>query len=247
MSPYLVMLITRKETITRSTGRYFRFVEAALSTVKASHLPLYSCNYSKKVYTQPQLLALLFFKDYLKKDYREIIDLIVEMDHIRSLLGLSTIPHFTTLQKFLARIKSRYLGFIFAKTLKLFYSSKNIIPLTAIDSSGFTSSFASHYYSERTGKIRKHFIKTSIAVDTEQQVIVGFISSKSRVHDTRHARLLLRRCQKSKKSSCYVMNKGYDSESIHRCPLLYRKCRLKFRPKIRSIDLSFILRRNGNL
>jgi len=97
------MLITRKETIKRSTGRYFRFVEAALSTAKASHLPLYSCKYSKKVYTQPQLLALIFFKDYLKKDYREIIDLIVEMDRIRSLLGLSTIPHFTTLQKLLAR------------------------------------------------------------------------------------------------------------------------------------------------
>ena len=52
----------------------------------------------------------------------KIIDLIVEMDCIQSLLGLSTIPHFTTLQKFLARIKSRNLGFIFAKTLKLFYS-----------------------------------------------------------------------------------------------------------------------------
>ena len=151
MPPYIVMLSRRKETITKSSGRYFRFVEAALSTVAASHLPLYSCKYSKKIYTQPQLLTLIFLKDYLKKDYRDIIDLIAEMDRIRSLLELSNIPHFTTLQKFLARIKSRYLGFIFAQTLKLFYSNEDIIPITAIDSFGFTTAYASHYYSERTG------------------------------------------------------------------------------------------------
>jgi hypothetical protein len=114
-----------------------------------------------------------------------------EMDRIQNLVGLNIIPNFTTLQKFLARIKSRYLGFIFAKTQKLFYSHDDEISTTAIDSSGFKSAYASHYYSERTGKIRKHFIKTSIAVDTKRQVIVGFVSSKSRVHDTRHARLLL--------------------------------------------------------
>jgi hypothetical protein len=92
VSPYLVMVVTCKETIKRSTGRYFWFVETAL--------PFYSCKYSKKLYTQPQLLALIFFKDYLKKDYREIIDLIVEMDRIQNLLGLITIPHFPLCKNF---------------------------------------------------------------------------------------------------------------------------------------------------
>lgn len=138
------------------------------------------------------------------------------MEQIQRELDLSTVPHFTTIQKFLRRIKTLYLRIAFGKTLDLFYSGDDSIPITAIDSSGFTSGYSSHYYSARTGKIRKHFLKTSISVDTENQVITGFMTSKSRVHDTKHAEQLLRQCHKMRKSDCYVMDRGYDSEAIHR-------------------------------
>ena len=137
------------------------------------------------------------------------------MESIQQELALTTVPHFTTLQKFFCRIKPLYLRYAFRKALDLFYSGNDSIPITAIDSSGFTSGYSSHYYSVRTGKIRKHFLKTSISVDTEKQVITGFIASKSRVHDTRHAQKLLRQCHKIRKSDCYVMDKGYDTEEIH--------------------------------
>jgi transposase len=156
------------------------------------------------------------FKDFRNQHYREFIEDVGDMECVQEILDHSVVPHFTTLQKFLCRIKTLYLRITFRKTVNLFYSSDENIPITAIDSSGFTSGYCSHYFSERTGKTRKHFLKTSISVDTDQQVITGFVASNSRVHDTRHAEKLLRQCHNIRKSDCYVMDKGYDSEAIHR-------------------------------
>ena len=205
-----------KETTKRLASRNIRFIQAAQSVVNSTRISPYSCKYSKKIFTQHQLLVLILFKDYRNQHYRDFIEDIGDMKSIQEELDLSVVPHFTTLQKFFCRIKTLYLRYAFGKTMNLFYSNDHPIPITAIDSSGFTSGYSSHYYSIRTGKIRKHFLKTSISVDTDQQVITGFIASKSRVHDTRHAGRLLRQCHKIRKSDCYVMDKGYDSEAIHR-------------------------------
>jgi hypothetical protein len=205
-----------KETIKKLASRNIRFIRSAISIVKAIRITPYSCKYSKKIYTQYQLLVLILFKDFRNQHYRDFIEDVEDMKSIQEELDLSVVPHFTTLQKFFCRIKTLYLRYAFRKTLNLFYSNDDPIPITAIDSSGFTSGYSSHYYSARTVKTRKHFLKTSISVDTDQQVITGFIASKSRVHDTRHATRLLRQCHKIRRSECYVMDRGYDSEAIHR-------------------------------
>ena len=197
----------KQETIKKSASRNIRFIQTARSVVKSTRLSPYSSKYSKKIYTHYQLLALVLFRDYRNQHYREFLEDVGDMDGVQEILDLSVIPHFTTLQKFINRIKTIYLRFTFRKTVDLFYSSDENIPITAIDSSGFTSGYCSHYFSERTGKIRKQFLKTSISVDTEQQVITGFVASNSRVHDTRHAEKLLRQCHKIRKSDWYVMDK----------------------------------------
>ncbi|NMB79317.1 MAG: IS5 family transposase [Methanomicrobiales archaeon] len=200
----------------KSSGRFISFIKHAYSLVRSSHLSAYSCKYSRRDYTQHQLLTILLFKEYRKEDYRTVICDLEEMDRIRQEIGLQKSPHFTTLQKFLCQIKPIYLDLLFKNTLKQFYSDDGSIPITAIDSSGFTSGYSSHYYSIRTGKMRKHFLKTSIVVDTDQQIITGFMISKNRVHESQHALILLKKCHRLRKSDCYVMDRGYDSEKIHK-------------------------------
>jgi hypothetical protein len=112
------MLLTDKETIKKSSGRFISFVKHAFSVVQSSRISQYSCKYSRRDYTQHQLLTLILFKEYRKEDYRTVIWNLEEMDRIHAVLGLTTIPHFTTLQKFLCRMKSLYLDIFFKNTLK---------------------------------------------------------------------------------------------------------------------------------
>lgn len=140
-------------------------------------------------------MTLVLLKEYLNEDYRGIVEIVELMDKIKEKIGLKQVPHYTTLNKLITRIKSVYFKSLLQQTLKLFYSYGENTEINAIDSSGFTSGHCSYYYSWRTGKKRRSFLKTSISVDIVKFIVTGFKISGKPAHDVKHAMTLLKQCQ----------------------------------------------------
>lgn len=67
-------------------------------------LPTYSSRFSNKIYTQPQLFAILVLRQFFKTDYRGMVQMLNDLSDLRRALKLERIPHYTTLQKTHARL-----------------------------------------------------------------------------------------------------------------------------------------------
>jgi len=60
-------------------------------------MPAYSSKFSRKDFTQPQLFACLALKAFFKTDYRGVVQLLHDFAELREELGLSAVPHPSTL------------------------------------------------------------------------------------------------------------------------------------------------------
>src|SRR4051812_8280518 len=67
-------------------------------------LPPYSATRSRKDFTQHQLFAVLALKTFFKTDYRGIAQLLTDLGDLRKDLGLTKVPHYSTLCYAAARL-----------------------------------------------------------------------------------------------------------------------------------------------
>jgi hypothetical protein len=86
----------------RNPNRLRRVMEMALN-VGGRVLPPYSRPKSPRKFTQPQLLACLVLKAYLKTSYRGCIEVLENSPVLVRSLGLKMIPNYSTLQRFAER------------------------------------------------------------------------------------------------------------------------------------------------
>jgi len=84
------------KTKRKMTKSPLALAKVAFQTAKDS-LPAYSHPFSPRRFTQHQLFAILVLRQFLKTDYRGIIQMLKDFSDLRKVLDLKQIPHYSTL------------------------------------------------------------------------------------------------------------------------------------------------------
>ena len=112
--------------------------------------------FGPKKFTQPQLLACLVLKEFVRLDYRGFAEHLMDHPDVAGQIGLKTVPHFTTFQKAARRL------LLAAPARKLFDSvleralrdgvRKRRVPVAAVDGTGWESRHTSRSYVKRRSR-----------------------------------------------------------------------------------------------
>ena len=201
-----------------------KVLAVALKAARQS-LPEYSHEFSPKKFTQHQLFACLVLKSFLKTDYRGVVEHLRDCPALGETIGLTKIPHFTTLQKAARRLlKRKAVDQLIGSTLKLAMGQKKTVKLAAIDSTGLQSRHCSSYYVKRRSREKslwqtttyKRFPKVGIVCDISNHLILEAQASRGPCPDVADFKKPLERASRLVRIKCIVADAGYDSESNHR-------------------------------
>jgi hypothetical protein len=197
----------------KSFSPLLAFAALAMS-VSRKHLASYSCAKSKHDYTQAQLMACVLLKMYLKQDYRGICDVLANSDKLCQQLGLTRVPHYTTVQKFAQRIADPALiDGLLATVLERF--AKDGEPV-AMDSTGMDPRVASVHFRDKTGRKNAGYVKVSVIVGCLSFLPVSLAVTWGPRNDLAEAPQLLAKAFTRVRPATLYADKGYDAEWVHR-------------------------------
>jgi hypothetical protein len=194
-------------------------------TVAAEALRPFAHRFSPQRYTQPQLFACLVLKVFFKTDYRGIAQYLRDLSDLRGALGLTRVPHFTTLQKASRRLlrRSRARRLLRA-TIRRFQRRRTRVRRAAFDSTGLDCGHASRYFVRRRHRDRdgtqtvhySRYVKLELSIDTASHLILGVRTSRGPHPDVDRFVGLLDETRANVRPERVLGDAGYDSEANHR-------------------------------
>lgn len=186
-------------------NNFYRLVENVCFEVR---LPFRFSNFSKKMYGNFVHVFLCVYKEKLNLSYRRFVE-VCEENNMQRMLCIKRIPHFSTIQKFVQRMKKELFEKLVRACTKLL-NLKDVV--AAIDGTGFSNTNPSQYYQNRINAERvKNYTKTVFLSDINTKLILGVETHSNHAHETTHFKPMVKQligCLKT-----MLADKGYDSMS----------------------------------
>jgi hypothetical protein len=203
-----------------------RVLQVAFDAAREA-VPAYSHVNSPKTFTQPQLLACLVLKEFLRLDYRGFAVHLAEHAEMTAILGLDRVPHFTTFQKAAKRL------LVAASARKLFDAvldralrdkvRERRVPLAAVDGTGMESRHVSRYYVRRRSKTGtdtqettySKFPKVVLVTDCRSHMVLSAVPGRGPGSDLRQFRAALKEAAGRARIGTLLADADFDAEWVH--------------------------------
>ena len=129
------------------------------------------------------------------------------------MLSISTIPHFTTLQKAAARLSDILLHVTIGRFIGMISSVKIF---AGADATGFEDRHCTPYYSYRCS-LRHSYTKLSAGSDMKTHLVCAVVIQHHPIsHDIKHFPELFQQMMLVTTPWIMVLDKGYDAEPVHK-------------------------------
>ena len=186
-------------------NNFYRLVENVCFEVR---LPFRFSNFSKTMYGNFVHVFLCVYKEKLNLSYRRFVE-VCEENKLQRMLCIKRIPHFTTIQKFIQRMKKE----LFEKLVRACRKLLNLNDVTAaIDGTGFSNTNPSQYYQNRINAERvKNYTKTVFLSDINTKLILATETFSDHRHETTTFKPMVKQLASCLKT--ILADKGYDSMS----------------------------------
>lgn len=193
-------------------NKYQRIISIMRQILAKMRVPLYLYNKSNHIFTLHQHVIMLVLRQYESKSYESFVEWLQVSGDIVQLLGIGTIPHFTTLQKAAARLGSTMLHLAIGRFIGLVCPGK---VFAGADATGFEDGHAASYYTWRAS-LKRSFTRMVAASDMVTQLVISaVIRNHASGHEISDFPKLFKSLVGVTMPRVLVLDKGYDAEWVH--------------------------------
>lgn len=187
-------------------------------------LPPYRTPFSKHHFTQPQLLGILCLMRYEDWTFREAELCLREHRELREVLGLRSVPDFTTLYRFLKRVEEATLARAVGETVRrlgrVWPGSRKRARL-AVDATGLASGAVStffvrllHHHGQKPPPWR-YWPKWVVVVDLDRQCVLAQMARRGPWNDCASLPAVVLTASQQTRIGLVLADAEFDSERNH--------------------------------